>query len=504
MINKNLTPVEWIELYSDNWDDYGFKTSFNAVYKKQNKEQFDLGNLRIAYKGMESAVQNPRHETSRIADLLPDIMDELPKDFFSLGASVEYYNNIKAAEIGDSIFRKLQDLAFDLKLFDKYSDESSVQYSFLRSLTERTIKQQLHRISHGGVELTPYNFIYKSSHNIELDFHVKPGSNPPTNVHVIVGRNGSGKTYLIKNMVKSLICDASEYGKFVNFDEDYFSTFEIEESKTDLFANVLCVAFSPFDNFADIETYNRNNMRYSYIGLNRNCLNLLETINNQFMEYFKHCMEDRYKQKRWTTTVQILRSDPAFAEINVEGYTDIWDSKNDIWDVDSVNTRFSRMSSGHKIILLTLTACVDKLEEKSIVFLDEPENHLHPPLLSAFIRALSSLLINRNSVAIISTHSPIVLQEVPKSCVWKIKRSGLVTMNTRIEIETFGGTFSSLAHDVFGLEIEQSGYLKMLIDAVEEYDTYEDVVDTFNGELGDAAIALLQNLIFLKRRKDNI
>lgn len=48
------------------------------------------------------------------------------------------------------------------------------------------------------------------------------------------------------------------------------------------------------------------------------------------------------------------------------------------------------------------------------MLIDEPEGHLHPPLLSAFVRALSELLVNRNGVAIIATHSPVVLQEVPR------------------------------------------------------------------------------------------
>ena len=44
---------------------------------------------------------------------------------------------------------------------------------------------------------------------------------------------------------------------------------------------------------------------------------------------------------------------------------------------------FGDLSSGHKVVLLTITSCVSKIVERSIVFVDEPENHLHPPLLSA-------------------------------------------------------------------------------------------------------------------------
>ena len=79
------------------------------------------------------------------------------------------------------------------------------------------------------------------------------------------------------------------------------------------------------------------------------------------------------------------------------------------------------MSSGHKIILLTVVNLVNFVEEKTLVIMDEPEEHLHPPLVSAFIRALSELMSYRNGVAIIATHSPVIVQEVPRRCVWKIR-----------------------------------------------------------------------------------
>jgi predicted ATP-dependent endonuclease of OLD family len=66
---------------------------------------------------------------------------------------------------------------------------------------------------------------------------------------------------------------------------------------------------------------------------------------------------------------------------------------------------FNKLSSGHKVVLLTTTRLVETVEERTLVLLDEPEAHLHPPLLAAFVRALSDLLINRNGVAIIATPS---------------------------------------------------------------------------------------------------
>ncbi|BBX60504.1 hypothetical protein TM48_04614 [Mycobacterium shottsii] len=78
---------------------------------------------------------------------------------------------------------------------------------------------------------------------------------------------------------------------------------------------------------------------------------------------------------------------------------------------------FDELSSGHKIALLIVTQLGETVEETTLVLIDEVESHLlHPPLLSAFINALSELLEDRNGVAIIATHSPVIAQEVSSNC----------------------------------------------------------------------------------------
>src|SRR5690606_24459594 len=137
---------------------------------------------------------------------------------------------------------------------------------------------------------------------------------------------------------------------------------------------------------------------------------------------------------------------------------------------------FDRMSSGHAIIILTMTKLVETVEEKTLVLLDEPESHLHPPLLSAFTRALSELLYSRNGVAIIATHSPVVLQEVPRSCVWKLTRFRTEGRSDRPESETFGENVGILTREVFGLEVSKSGFLEMMQHAVEAGGTFDSIV----------------------------
>jgi len=52
-----------------------------------------------------------------------------------------------------------------------------------------------------------------------------------------------------------------------------------------------------------------------------------------------------------------------------------------------------------------------------------------------------------------------------------------------------------LTREVFGLEVSQSGFHKMLRAAVDELPDYDRVVRRFKGELGDEARAIVQGLL---------
>ena len=129
---------------------------------------------------------------------------------------------------------------------------------------------------------------------------------------------------------------------------------------------------------------------------------------------------------------------------------------------------------------------------------NENEISVYPPLLAAFIRALSELLISYNGVALIATHSPVILQEVPRKCAWKLNRNGNEVTVSRLEIESFGATIGALTREVFGLEVRQSGFHKMLCDEVNKGLGYGEIKDLFHNELGDEALALLRTLLALR------
>lgn len=493
-----------IILKIDNWDDYHFKTTFNGVYIDSEGVETDLGTVKIAKSKMQKG--------ERTIDTIPTEFDVIPRNYFSLWQSADSYQLVKKLEdqLKESIFKSLNDVAYDLNLLNRYAEEMVMKCSLLRDVSRFMCEKQFHRITRGEAKLTSYRFDYIVQQNsnmfsdLKLNFSVIPESFPPTNIHVLIGRNGTGKTKMIKYMISSICDEKSEKECFSYPDED------ISENSAH-FESVLCVAFSPFDDFSELDKYKQSSIKYNYIGIKKKYnsegyedgwgeISLLDDIKKQFIESFQNCMSNKTKSHDWDETIKILESDPMFAGYDIGRYMYDQENSNILYDMKPIETLFDNLSSGHKFVLSIITCCIDKLAEKTILFIDEPENHLHPPLVASMIRSVSRLLRKRNGVAIISTHSPIVLQEVPKSCVWLLNRTGNFMQAHRPNVETFGANVGSLINEVFGYEVKNSGFQRMIKDTVKQKKSYEEVLKQFEYQLGDEAKSMVRILFSQKEQ----
>ncbi len=475
----------------DGWNDYNFLTYYGIFYVDENLKKHDLGAVKIGFFG-----QKIKERKLNIGDTF----ETLDSSFFSVGTEVEYYEKLKSFDddIKNKILISLNDIAINVSLFRRARHEEVYKVSFLRAISELTITQQFRRLANNGAKLTPFNFSFQSDNNFSLQFQVQPNSLPPSNIHVIIGRNGVGKTHLINNMVNGLLSNNS-INKFIN----------IEKEKR-IFSNLICVSFSAFDDFNNINEIRDKSTQitYHYIGIksafeqNNNLdiyNNISEKLSLDFYISFWNCIKG-LKKHLWISILEILESDPIFREMDISSLTKL--DSNDKKFKSNVLSKFKKLSSGHKIVLLTLTKLIEKTEERSLILLDEPESHLHPPLLSSFIRALSELLTNRNGAAIIATHSPVILQEVPKSCVWKLRRTGNNTLAERLEIESFGENVGILTNEVFRLEVSDSGFHKLLQELVNEYEYYDQAIDALDNQIGLEAKAILRSMFHHKNNSD--
>lgn len=471
-------------LVRDNWDDFGFRTLFVLHYADRNGETQELGAVKIGEFGLGDDDGRPN---------LSGSFRDLESTQFSVGQDREYYEALLALDggLGQRVLAALNDIALDEELFERAINETVATTSLFRTVDQRTVEEQFRRIARGGVALTRYHFKYRypetgSNDPPTLDFEVRPSSMPPTNVHVLIGSNGAGKTSLLRNMTNALLDPSPRYG---------FFTDSVPNSDEIPFVNLVTVTFSAFDPFEPVDDSETSDLRHSYIGLkagkDRETVKTTEHLAKDFLDSLNACSKGP-RRSRWRDAIGTLNSDPLLADSDI---IDLLGPDNMEPDSDLVVSRFSALSSGHKIVMLTITRLIETVEEKSLVLMDEPEAHLHPPLLSAFTRALSDLLEERNGVAIIATHSPVVLQEVPQDCVYKISRLGSIVKADRLDIESFGEGVGTLTSTVFGLEVTDTGFHQLLLKALTRAaGSYDGALDHFDGQLGGEARAILRSL----------
>lgn len=485
---KQIDPTiaEAFYLILDNWDDwFMYSTTFTLAVVDTAGEIETIGSVKIGQRGLLPSGENdyPDNAIVRRPNLAIEF-DNLGDDYFSLATDENYYESLNQLreELKVEVLTSLRDCAFNLDYYEEFKNEQVMIKSLMRGIDEDNVRGRFHRLAKGNAILTAYNFSYSYSlhpqSTIKLDYSVSPNSFPPSNVHVLIGRNGVGKTTFLSSMINTLV--SVDQNKIKGLLEFPFG---------DKFSGLVSISFSAFDDFEPPSVNDRREgISYHYVGLKKQgdverLPKSIDDLANDFYKSLKKCRLGLRKY-RWAQALASLESDPLFSSAGISTWCldDSYDSK--------VLKIFKNLSSGHKIVLLTIAKLVEFVDEKTLVLLDEPEAHLHPPLLSALIRSLSDLLFQRNGVAIIATHSPVVLQEVPRSCVSIMHRSGVYTSIQRPQIETFGENLGVLTREVFGLEVTKSGFHKLIDSKISDGDSAEKIITDSNNQLGSEAQAL--------------
>ncbi|RED25543.1 putative AbiEii toxin of type IV toxin-antitoxin system [Rhodopseudomonas thermotolerans] len=482
-------------LVNDNWDDFSFKTSFDSILLDAAGDRRDLGGVKILKRGMTGG---------RVP--LDDRFSQLDDDWCSLGTSREYY--IALSKLDEALRTEyliaIRDCVANKDIWHSFRDEEGMKTSLLRSVSIRDVETNFPRILNGDTALTPYNFEFEFEAGANdaketCRFSVEPGSKPPTNVHVIIGRNGVGKTRLLAGMADALSNNrAASIGLRGEF------TFLDSDDEENEFLNLVVVSYSAFDRFNPLfrsKRESKESIPYYYVGIKKrketpelgdSAEDRIELKTaSDFDDEFGACLRNitgggstraQQKMAQWRRALSVLQSDPGLNEFIEGAFGASFDGAGQLED-------FTSLSSGHKIVLLTIAKLVDVVSDRSFVLIDEPETHLHPPLLGSFIRAISELLISQNAVAVVATHSPVVLQEVPKSCVSVISRSGSRIRVRRPSQETFAENVSVLTRKIFGLEVHESGFYRLLNDASQGRE-FEVVISEFKDQVGAEGRAL--------------
>ena len=251
----------------------------------------------------------------------------------------------------EDFLRAINDLAYYPELLQRAAAEEVTRVSLLREVPLTTVRDQFRRLAHGGARLTKYEFSFsyrwnESTAPIAVDFSVDPDSKTPSNIHVLIGRNGVGKSTFLNACARAMVLG---FGGGRDKSES--------ETRRQI-SNVVSVSFSAFDYFEPISVSQdrTKGITYHYVGLKKVGSKNDEAaapkdsaaLSREMTLSAKVCMVGA-RRPRLQRALRLLESDPIFADA---GLADLVDSAEDDQEaLDELPVIFKRLS------LVTRSSC---------------------------------------------------------------------------------------------------------------------------------------------------
>ncbi|MNO75767.1 hypothetical protein D3C76_668250 [compost metagenome] len=210
-------------------------------------------------------------------------------------------------------------------------------------------------------------------------------------------------------------------------------------------------------------------------------LKSIDALADEFVNLLRIIRRNK-RDELFDLAIESLIADPSFRDMEAQLGDLIPKSRRS-------RKHFMDWSTGHKIALHVIASLVAHARPQSLVLFDEPETHLHPPLMAALMHAVRMILTELNAYWVVATHSPVLLQETLACHVRYVSRNGSEITIKRPRIETYGENIGLLTYDSFGLTAASTDYHAALDLLAAEYDTIDEVETAFEFGLSAQARA---------------
>ncbi|WP_391346501.1 AAA family ATPase [Azospirillum sp. A23] len=481
-------PRPLVLIVRDGWNDYGYRTLCDVVlFRDKDDAGTNLGQTKIMKIGQGLGSWTFSDATEPFTCLDKEI-------YCSISGSEEYYKNIVdlGVDLAKEILVSLCDAAYNPEIFEKFQNDECFQTSLLRYRGDVIgTRDMLNSILNPDNKLVD-NFTYKvrigeaqADHEVDFDFESHDGL--PYRMFMLAGVNGVGKTQLLAKLAIAVSGHATSDA--VSRKKDLIEASIREKlmaagvlSPPPSFYSVIAVSFNAFDEFELPKLRELSgNIRYTYCGIRKEDGSLCSSTElvTRIVNAIGIMSKERINKLRDILPRIIGNAEAAMIAIKPESGAKI----------------YAGLSAGQRIILNIVTHIIANIDERSLILFDEPEVHLHPTLMTTLVSVVNDLLNEYKAFAIVSTHSPIVAQQIPSRSIRVVSRNGDVPVISPPGLECFGESLSAITQKLFGAAEGDRDYTDALEELLKKNNNnIEAVLSLFDNELSLNAQLFLRSI----------
>lgn len=186
-----------------------------------------------------------------------------------------------------------------------------------------------------------------------------------------------------------------------------------------------------------------------------------QNMSSSFMDDYSH--GELYD---YVSAIQVKSTDPYFIQDAIWLYENVFGivliSGVSLYKNDSY-VEISDFSSGELSFIFRSIDLIDKVEENSIFLIDEPEVHLHPKWIKSYVSLLNDLFKKIDSHFIITTHSPMLVNNVNKNNLVVLKRYDNHIQQIDIDINPFAKSVDELLKEVFYTDVSETPIIEQYV-----------------------------------------
>ncbi|SDI18831.1 AAA family ATPase [Variovorax sp. OV700] len=474
-----------VVLERDNWNDYAYYTLFKAQLRLAPGFGLgsvkNLGDVKIMKPNQAEGVDNRPFQKLGSGDRIPT---RLLRDVCSLGSGSDYYDKLMQVEmdLAQALLSTLRDCSYLPAVRQRFQSDQCFKISLLRDSEARVLLDTAGaRFGGGSTLISSFSAAIKlegasAAHEFAFDFESLDGV--PRRMHSIVGLNGVGKTQVMARLAILL----SRFSKQAIKEKRSALQSDDSISPVPSIYSVVAVSFSAFDEFERPTQLQGEEFQYSYCGL-QHPQGRLKTKDDLLKEIRAVLVRDMTQDKR-----DLLKR-------VLQNLVRVDDLESFVEEPENNKKMYQRLSAGQRLAINCIIHIISRIRPRTLILFDEPELHLHPQLLTGLLQALNEVLEHQDSFSIVATHSPLVIQQLPKECVHVIRRDRMTPMVVKPTFQTFGESVSEITRFVFASPDTDRDYravLERMLD--DDGGDVEAVRQRFGGQLSLNADMYLESL----------